>query len=66
MREWMAEARRKKGLSCKQAAEALGISEPYYSMIESGNRKKKFDLPFALAVCKLLDIPMEVLIQKEM
>ena len=66
MREWMTEARKAKGLSCKQAAAALGISEAYYYMIEAGDRKKKFDLPFALAVSKLLDVPMEVLIRNEL
>ena len=38
MREWLIEARRKKGFTQEQVATNCGISRQYYSFIESGDR----------------------------
>ena len=44
MREWLKTLRTENGLSMKDVAQKLDISESYYSMIESGERQKKMDL----------------------
>lgn len=64
-RQWMIEARHQKGLTARATAELLDMSEPYYCMIECGKRKPRFDLPFALAVSRVLGVPLEVIIEKE-
>lgn len=53
MRDWLKEQREKKGLTMKEMAEKLGISEGYYSYIEAGERQKKMDITL---VSKLADI----------
>lgn len=64
-REWMTEAREQKGLSCKEAGKLLGMSESYYFRIENGVGKKRFDLPFAVAVSKVLGIPLTEICDRE-
>lgn len=48
MREWLKEARLARKLTQKQMADAVGVTEAYYSLIESGDRQKKIDLTLAL------------------
>lgn len=44
MRENLKEARQKAGMTQKQVAEYLGISERYYQHIEAGHRTGNFTL----------------------
>lgn len=44
MRKNLKEARRRAGLTQRQVAEHLGISERYYRFIESGDRNGDFEL----------------------
>lgn len=44
MRKNLQEARKAKGMTQKQVAEYLGISERYYRFIESGNRGGDFEI----------------------
>ena len=48
MRKKLKEARLKKGLTQKQVAEQLGISETYYQYIEYGKRTGDFEIWDAL------------------
>lgn len=59
MRDWMREAREKKGLTKRQAAAALGISEAYYGFIEKGTRQQRMDITLASRLSRLFDIPIQ-------
>lgn len=48
MRTWLRSRREELGISAKQAAKKLDISESYYSLIERGERQKTLD--FSLVV----------------
>ena len=66
MREWLKEARLKKGLTLKEMGENLSISESYYCNIEKGNKQKDMDLSLADGISKALDIPLKkILIEEE-
>lgn len=56
-RIWLEEFRIKAGLKQYEVAKAVGISNGYYSAIESGIRKTPGDI--ALKISILLDFPME-------
>ena len=43
MREWLKNARLAQRLTQKQMADAIGVTEAYYCMIEGGDRQKKLD-----------------------
>lgn len=59
-REWLKEARRKKGIMQSDMAKALRVSVPYYSMIESGKRMPNtLDLSTAVTICKVLGMTLE-------
>lgn len=64
-RTWLWEARKRKGLTQEQAAAGLGISFAYYSLIETGRRMTRMSLPFAIRLSKLLDIPLQEIIDRE-
>ena len=61
----MREAREAKGMSVEQAATALDMSVPYYYMVETGQRKPRLDLPFAMALSKLFGIPIAEIVEME-
>ena len=65
MREWLKAAREDKGITSTEAAQFLGVSLPYYSMIESGLRKKTLDVVTALRLSKLLGMTMEEVVKHE-
>lgn len=47
-------ARERKGLSQKEFAEKLGVSQSYYSRIEGG--KREIDLAFAFEICNAIGV----------
>lgn len=65
VRHWLREAREEKGMSMEQAANALDMSVPYYYMVETGQRKPRLDLPFAMAISKLFGIPITEIVERE-
>lgn len=56
MRSWLKNMRTKAGLSMKDMAQKLDISESYYSMIESGDRQKKMDLVLATGIAAVFGV----------
>jgi transcriptional regulator with XRE-family HTH domain len=58
VREWLKEARSKANLTMKQVSGKLGISESYYSAIESGMRQQKMDLFLASGLSLIFKIPV--------
>lgn len=65
MRDWLKEARLKQRLTQKQMADALGITEAYYSRIESGDRQKKMDVSLAISIGNILGMSVQEVIDAE-
>ena len=65
MREWLKEKRCAAGLTMKQIAEKLNMTESYYSYIENGNRQKKMDIPLASKLSVVFGIPLETIAELE-
>ena len=65
MRTWLENARRQKGLTMKQLAEELHISESYYCSIENGYRKKNMDISLAKKISEALEISLSQIIDYE-
>lgn len=65
MRAWLKEARISRNIYQSDMAEALGVSNPYYSMIESGKRMKTLDLKAAVVLGKMLGMTLEEVARKE-
>lgn len=55
--DFIRKAREGKGLSQRDLAEQLGITQAYYSQIESG--KRNVDLVLAMKMCSLLGINLQ-------
>lgn len=65
MREYLISLRTEKGLTQKQIAQKLDISESYYNQIEKGERQKKMDITLLNRLPLALEIPITVLINYE-
>lgn len=65
MREWLKEARLARNLTQKQVADKIGMTEAYYSMIESGDRQKKMDLTMAIRLSNVLRVTLEEIVAAE-
>ena len=65
MREWLAEARAKAGLTQKEVGKKLDVSESYYSLIEQGLRQKKMDIALVSKLSTIFDIPVTEIIKYE-
>lgn len=65
MRDWLKTMRQERGLTCKQMAQRMKISEPYYLLIEQGVRQKEMSIRTALLLAQALEIPARVVIEKE-
>lgn len=65
MREWLKEKRTERGLTMKQMAAQLDITESYYSLIEGGERQKKMDISLAKKLSEVLEMPAERVFELE-
>lgn len=65
LRDWLVSARKNVNLTQSQMANRLGITEGYYSYIESGERQKKMDITFAVKLSDVLGIPIQSIIDLE-
>lgn len=65
MRSWLKQARKEAGVTCYKIAEELGISEPYYYMIETGQRMKHMDILTAYKLSKILNVPLQLIVDYE-
>lgn len=65
MRKYLISLRTEKGLTQKQIAQKLDISESYYNQIEKGERQKKMDITLLNRLSLALEIPITVLINYE-
>ena len=65
MRDWLKEARTKKGMTMKQVSDRLVCSESYYSLIEKGERQKPMDLAMAQKLGEIFGIPTKTIAEYE-
>ena len=65
MRLWLKTAREKAGLTMKQLAEELHISESYYCAIENGTRQQNMDISLAQNLSGILRIPIKQILDEE-
>lgn len=65
MREWLKVARESRGLTMKTMAENLGISESYYSLIESGERQKRLDFSLVMKLATVLGMSLQTVADNE-
>lgn len=65
MRDWLKARREEIHKTQKEVAKECGVSVPYYALIESGERMKRLDLPFAIALAKAVEMPLEEIIGRE-
>lgn len=65
MRDWMVKARKSKGLTMKQVAASLGITEGYYSLIESGERQKSLDMTTATKLASVFGMSIQAVVDAE-
>ena len=65
MRRYLKELREKSGLSQKQTAEVLAISQNYYSMIENGERQKDLDLSIVTKLAEIFNVSVEWIAEQE-
>lgn len=65
MRDWLLSLRRERGMTMKDMAEKLCISESYYCMIESGLRQKRLTLKIAQSIADAFGVPIEEIIRLE-
>lgn len=65
MRQYLKELRNKKKISQQGVADALNISQNYYSQIETGVRKPSIDLMFLIKLSEFFDVELDYLIEQE-
>lgn len=65
VRDWMKEKRKQSGLTMAEAAERLGITESYYSLIEKGQRQGSLDITFAQKLSKLFGMTVQQIVDAE-
>ena len=65
MRKWLKKARQDHGLTMKQMADELHISESYYCSIENGYRQRDMDISLAAKISETLKISMKQVLKFE-
>jgi transcriptional regulator with XRE-family HTH domain len=65
MREYLRSLRENKKMTQEQIAAHLGINANYYCMIENGDRQKNMSLLIANKLSKVLNVPLEFIVQEE-
>lgn len=66
MRYYLKELRKEKGLTQAQVAKTLGISQNYYSCIETGKKLKIIDLLLLDSISVLYGVSLNGLVQQEL
>lgn len=64
-RMWLKMLRTKKGLSQKETADLLGISQTYYGYIESGERQKDLNMSLIGKISKVFDVSVDYIFEQE-
>ena len=62
MRTWLRELRKEVGLRQKDIARELGMTEPFFCLIENGKRKRALDVDTLVKIAQITKKdPMELL-----
>ena len=64
--KFIKEGRRKRDMLQSEVAELVGISQPYYSMIEKGTEDRNVDLVLALKICRVLRLDIRDFVKQYM
>lgn len=65
--EFIKEGRKERDMLQSEVAELVGITQPYYSLIERGMTKdRNLDLVLALKICRVLRLDMSDFISRYM
>lgn len=65
MRTWLKEERVKQRLTQKQVADAIGVTESFYSLVEANKRQKKMDITLAARLANVLGMEVNEIVRKE-
>ena len=65
MREWLKKLRKDKGLTQEVVAKYIGISQHYYSTIETGERQKDLDLSIIAKLSDLFGVTADWIVEQE-
>ena len=65
MRQWLRDIRQKHGLTMRQMADELHISESYYCSIENGYRQQDMDISLVAKISRVLKISVEQILEFE-
>lgn len=64
--KFIKEGRKKRDMYQSEVAELVGISQPYYSMIEKGTEDRNVDLVLALKICRVLRLDISDFVKQYM
>lgn len=65
MRTWLKEERIKQRLTQKQVADAIGVTESFYSLVEADKRQKKMDITLAVRLANVLGMEVNEIVRRE-
>ncbi len=65
MRTWLKEERVKQRLTQKQVADAIGVTESFYSLVEADKRQKKMDITLAVRLANVLGMEVNEIVRRE-
>ena len=64
--KFIKEGREKRDMLQSEVATLVGISQPYYSMIEKGTKERNVDLVLSLKICQVLKLDINDFIKQYM
>lgn len=64
--KFIKEGREKKDMFQSEVAALVGITQPYYSVIENGSKDRNVDLVLALKICQVLRLDINEFIKQYM
>lgn len=64
--KFIKEGRERRDMYQAEVAALIGVSQPYYSMIEQGNKDRNVDLVLALKICQVLRLDINDFIKQYM
>lgn len=65
MRDWLKKLRDDIGMSQRNVADKIGISQQYYALIENGERQKKIDIELAQKLADIFGVTLEFICERE-
>lgn len=64
--EFIKRGRERQDMFQSEVATLVGVSQPYYSMIENGAKDRNVDLVLALKICQVLKLDINEFIKQYM